>query len=172
MCHIAFIHKKTTFSLISTQKCRPFNAVRLLCMQVPYPRDVKEPTTYESVTLHAELSTAEDGDAQDVRFSLNTKEGFLTKVGLHFKTWKTRWFVLRRNQLSYFKEKGSKAAIRVLDLEECESCAAEDERYREKGNVFRLVFKWRTFYLYATSTQDMLDWIKRINWCLHEHRNQ
>ena len=136
-----------------------------------YPRDVQEPNMYESVTVHAEFSTAENTD-DDINFSLNTKEGFLTKLGLHFKTWKTRWFVLHRNELKYFKEKCSKNPIRVLDLNECSECAQEHKNHQEKTNVFKLVFKWRTFYLYATTPQDMMEWVKRINWCLEGNRRR
>ncbi|PVD37613.1 hypothetical protein C0Q70_00209 [Pomacea canaliculata] len=137
-------------------------------LQVPYPRDVHEPDTYESVTVHAEFSTAEDS-VNNISFSLNTKEGFLTKLGNIFKTWKTRWFVLRRNELMYYKEKFSKEPIRVLDLNECLECSEDKTGYPEKGNVFKLVFKWRTFYMYSTTPQDMNDWIHRINWCLREY---
>ncbi|KAK7506376.1 hypothetical protein BaRGS_00002488 [Batillaria attramentaria] len=90
---------------------------QLVLLKVAYPRNVEEPNMYESVTVHAEFSTADDS-ADSINFSLNTKEGYLTKLGLHFKTWKTRWFVLRRNELMYYKEKFSKEPIRVLDLNE------------------------------------------------------
>lgn len=126
---------------------------------------------YESVTVHAEFSTAEVKDG-DINFSLNTKEGYLTKLGAIFKSWKTRWFVLRRNELMYFKEKASKSPIRVLDLRECSECKEDRVSHQQKGNVFKLVFQWRTFYLYATTEQDMKEWIKQINWCLQENRKR
>ncbi|KAK7111867.1 dual adapter for phosphotyrosine and 3-phosphotyrosine and 3-phosphoinositide-like [Littorina saxatilis] len=144
---------------------------QLVLLKVPYPRDVQEPDMYESVTVHAEFSTAED-KSDDINFSLNTKEGFLTKLGQYFKTWKTRWFVLRRNELRYYKEKGSKNPIRVLDLNECSECSEENEMHTDRTNVFKLVFRWRTFYVYATTRQDMIEWIKRINWCLEENQRQ
>lgn len=144
---------------------------QLVLLKTPYPRDVHEPAMYESVTVHAEFSTADDADCS-INFSLNTKEGFLTKLGVYFKTWKTRWFVLRRNELMYYKEKSSKNPIRVLDLNECKECAEERNIHQEKGNIFKLVFKWRTFYVYASTPQDMKEWIKQIKWCLDENRRR
>lgn len=34
------------------------------------------------------------------------KEGFLTKEGGGFKSWKKRWFVLKGGDLAYYKNKG------------------------------------------------------------------
>ena len=36
---------------------------------------------------------------------VNSKEGFLTKLGYHRKNWKIRWFSLYRNELKYFNTK-------------------------------------------------------------------
>ena len=39
---------------------------------------------------------------------VNSKEGFLTKLGYHRKNWKIRWFTLVRNELKYFNTKDDK----------------------------------------------------------------
>ena len=39
---------------------------------------------------------------------VNSKEGFLTKLGYHRKNWKIRWFTLVRNELKYFNTKEDK----------------------------------------------------------------
>lgn len=174
--NIAFGHGtfRTIDDFVEHFKNKPLigtESSQLVLLKVAYPRNVEEPNMYESVTVHAEFSTAEES-ADNINFSLNTKEGYLTKLGLHFKTWKTRWFVLRRNELMYYKEKFSKDPIRVLDLRECTECREDATTYRDKTNIFKLVFKWRTFYMYATTPQDMTEWVKRINWCLNENKRR
>ncbi|XP_041363514.1 dual adapter for phosphotyrosine and 3-phosphotyrosine and 3-phosphoinositide-like isoform X1 [Gigantopelta aegis] len=135
----------------------------LLCR--PYPRDIAEPDLYEEVTVHAELSTA-DANNTTSGFSINSKEGFLTKEGRYFKTWRTRWFLLQKNELKYYKEKTDKSPIRVLDLNTCRECS-QDNSKKPKPFVFRLVFDWRTFYMSASSEQDMKEWINVITWRLN-----
>lgn len=131
----------------------------------PYPRCVSEPAIYGSVRVHAEYSTGDIVPRTD--FSINSKDGYLTKVGAIFKTWKVRWFVLQKNELKYFKDSSRKDPIRVLDLNECKDCAMEGE-YRGKGHVFRLVFDWRTFYLFAANEKESQEWVKLINWRLEQ----
>lgn len=138
-------------------------------LKIPYPRDITEPDFYEPVTVHAELSTHDSVSPLNVDFSVNSKEGFLTKLGHYFKTWRTRWFVLHHNELSYFKEKFSRTPIRVLDLHECKECC-QDSSQTDKNYVIRLDMGWRVFLMYSTSQQDMSDWIRRINWRLNANR--
>lgn len=144
---------------------------QVVLLKIPYPRDISEPDMYESVTLHAEFSTADDSQVISADFSVNSKEGFLTKMGRHFKTWRTRWFVLQRNELKYYKQKFSKNPIRVLDLNECKGCR-QDFTQKDKSCVIRLDMGWRVFLLYSVSEHDMEDWIKRINWRLRANQTR
>jgi len=143
---------------------------QVVLLKIPYPKNIEEPDMYECVTVHAEFSTANDPGSNSLDFSVNSKEGFLTKLGRHFKTWRTRWFVLQRNELRYFKQKFSKVPIRVLDLNECVECC-QDFSQKDKSCVIRLDMGYRVFLLYSVSEQDMEDWIKRINWRLKANRS-
>ncbi|ESO97786.1 hypothetical protein LOTGIDRAFT_104002, partial [Lottia gigantea] len=136
---------------------------QLVLLRTPYPSNIEEPQCYESVTVHAEFNSGKNTHQQE--FSINSKEGYLTKIGDIFKTWRHRWFVLQRNELKYFKSKTDHKPIRVLDLNECIECC-EDSTHKDKLNLFRLKFPWRTFYLFAATEQDMDEWIKVINWRL------
>uniref|UniRef100_A0A0B7AGP9 Dual adapter for phosphotyrosine and 3-phosphotyrosine and 3-phosphoinositide n=1 Tax=Arion vulgaris TaxID=1028688 RepID=A0A0B7AGP9_9EUPU len=138
---------------------------QVVLLKIPYPRDIDEPDTYESVLLHAEFSTAEDSDVSNVDFSVNSKEGFLTKLGGHFKTWRMRWFVLQHNELKYYKQSSSKVHIRTLDLSDCKGCS-QDFSQKDRHYVFKLDMGWRVFLMSSASEQDMNDWIKSINWRL------
>ncbi|XP_050409902.1 dual adapter for phosphotyrosine and 3-phosphotyrosine and 3-phosphoinositide [Patella vulgata] len=140
---------------------------QLVLLNSPYPRDIEEPDNYESVTVHAEFSSGRNKLQQE--FSINSKEGYLTKLGLIFKTWRYRWFVLQRNELKYYKCKTDKMPIRVLDLNECTECS-KDNSFKDKCNLFRLKFTWRTFYFFAATEQDMDEWIRVITWRLQNQR--
>lgn len=140
----------------------------------PYPRTVTEPNLYEYVRVHAEDTIGESARRKD--FSINSKEGYLTKVGSVFKvfqTWKVRWFVLQKNELKYFKNSQVREPLRVLDLNECRECQMEEEgKFKDKEHVFRVVFDWRTFYCFAPSQKESQDWVKLINWRLDQRKKE
>lgn len=141
---------------------------QMILLNCPYPRDIKEPNLYETVRVHVQLTQAGD-NVKGPELSINSKEGYMTKLGYIFKTWKSRWFVLQKNELKYFKNKKSKRPIRALDLHECTQCA-RDSSIKGHFNVFRLVFPRRTFYMYSCTEQESRDWINLINWKLRQIR--
>ncbi|XP_053559455.1 dual adapter for phosphotyrosine and 3-phosphotyrosine and 3-phosphoinositide isoform X2 [Bombina bombina] len=93
----------------------------LILLKHPYPREVEEPSIYESVRVHTAMQTGRcESDLVAVAPSLGTKEGYLTKLGGRVKNWKTRWFILNRNELKYFKDqmKDSRNNITKLYLKQ------------------------------------------------------
>ena len=50
---------------------------------------------------------------------MNSKEGFLTKLGYHRKNWKLRWFTLFRNELKYFNNKEDKVCNIIIIIPRC-----------------------------------------------------
>jgi len=48
---------------------------------------------------------------------LASKEGFLTKQGWYVKNWKTRWFVLTKNELSYYADRTVSVFHNVHEIE-------------------------------------------------------
>lgn len=141
---------------------------QMTLLNYPYPKNIEEPNVYDTIRVHAEFSTATD-NLRGPEFSINSKEGYLTKLGGLFKTWRIRWFVLQKNELKYFKDKFDKHPIRSLDLHECTECD-RDSSIKGKFNVFRLVFPWRTFYMYSSTDQESNDWVQLINWKLRRIR--
>uniref|UniRef100_W5LE56 Dual adaptor of phosphotyrosine and 3-phosphoinositides n=1 Tax=Astyanax mexicanus TaxID=7994 RepID=W5LE56_ASTMX len=119
----------------------------LIVLRFPYPRQVEEPSIYESVCVHTAMQTGRhESDLVPSAPSLGTKEGYLVKQGAIVKNWKQRWFTLNRNELKYFK----------------------DKMVRFKS-VF-LVFPERTFYLCAKSGVEADEWIKILRWKLSQIR--
>jgi len=59
------------------------------------------------------------------------KEGYMVKCGNSHKTWKTRYFVLKRDQLEYYREKTDTAPVGVVDLTlSCKIVFAKPEKYK------------------------------------------
>ncbi|XP_055484299.1 dual adapter for phosphotyrosine and 3-phosphotyrosine and 3-phosphoinositide [Psammomys obesus] len=143
----------------------------LIVLKHPYPREVEEPSIYESVRVHTAMQTGRtESDLMPTAPSLGTKEGYLTKQGGLVKTWKTRWFTLQRNELKYFKDQMSPEPIRILDLTECS--AVQFDYSQERVNCFCLVFPFRTFYLCAKTGVEADEWIKILRWKLSKIRKQ
>merc|ERR1712119_127892 len=76
--------------------------------------DVPEPSTYAEVTDHMEMKPEALEQAPD--FHVGSKEGYLIKRGGIVKNWKRRWFVVQRDEMAYYVEKGAKKPQRVWDL--------------------------------------------------------
>ncbi|KAM8939415.1 dual adapter for phosphotyrosine and 3-phosphotyrosine and 3-phosphoinositide [Pelodytes ibericus] len=143
----------------------------LILLKFPYPREVEEPSIYESVRVHTAMQTGRsESDLMPVAPSLGTKEGYLTKQGGRVKNWKTRWFILQRNELKYFKDQISPEPIRTLDLTECS--AVQFDYSQEKVNCFCLVFPLRTYYLCAKTGAEADEWIKILRWKMYKIKKQ
>ncbi|XP_066576716.1 dual adapter for phosphotyrosine and 3-phosphotyrosine and 3-phosphoinositide [Amia ocellicauda] len=141
----------------------------LIVLKCPYPRQVEEPSIYESVRVHTAMQSGRtENDLIANAPSLGTKEGYLVKQGGIIKNWKTRWFTLNRNELKYFKDKMFEEPIRTLDLKECS--AVQFDYSQDKVNCFCLVFPERTFYLCAKSGVEADEWIKILQWKLSQIR--
>ncbi|XP_019730279.1 dual adapter for phosphotyrosine and 3-phosphotyrosine and 3-phosphoinositide-like isoform X1 [Hippocampus comes] len=137
----------------------------LIVLKYPYPWRVEEPSIYESVRVHTALQTGRtENDLVPNAPSLGTKEGYLLKQGAVVKSWKQRWFTLRRNELKYFKDQMYEEPIRTLDLKACS--AVQFDYSQERINCFCLVFPERTFYLCAKTGVEADEWIKILRWKL------
>ncbi|GAB1288156.1 Dual adapter for phosphotyrosine and 3-phosphotyrosine and 3-phosphoinositide [Apodemus speciosus] len=140
----------------------------LIVLKHPYPRQVEEPSIYESVRVHTAMQTGRtENDLVPTAPSLGTKEGYLTKQGGLVKTWKTRWFTLQRNELKYFKDQmvtrtnSDSRPNRVL------SCSIR--LLTGTSELFLiLVFPFRTFYLCAKTGVEADEWIKILRWKLSQ----
>lgn len=139
----------------------------LTVLRHPYPKNVHEPGIYDSVRLHATMGP-DVVPSGSPNFAINAKEGWLTKLGGNIKNWKTRWFVMRKNELMYFRDRTDKSPIRTIDLNEARQCEIDNSKGREY--CFRLVLPWRTFYMCASSRDEAQDWIKALQWRLKNPR--
>lgn len=137
----------------------------LTLLKHPYPRDVQEPVSYETIRVHAEWgnrpNSGVDGN-QNSNLSINSKEGYLTKLGGRVKNWKARWFVLVKNELKYYRTKGDSIPIKTLDMTKCEGI--EEDETTGKSNSFKVMMPGRTFHIYASSSSEMEEWMSILKW--------
>ncbi|XP_066304802.1 dual adapter for phosphotyrosine and 3-phosphotyrosine and 3-phosphoinositide-like isoform X2 [Branchiostoma lanceolatum] len=144
----------------------------VVLLRLPYPRQVLEPSVYDKVdmSMHWESGKTEDDLRANTRApSIASKEGYLTKQGWNFKSWKTRWFVLKGNEMKYFRARLDTDALRVLDLKTCTGVAPDFTQ--NKANCFSVTFPGRTFFMYANTQEEANEWMKLLKWKL-EHKGQ
>jgi len=142
-------------------------------LQYPYYNHVPEPHGYERIERHAEvgrfMGSAERSYSMP-DYHIASMEGFLVKLGAIRKSWRKRWFVLRKNELKYYKDKSSIKPIRTIDLE----CATvvEEEEIPGKINCFYLQLPSRTFHFYASTSREAGDWINMLKWKLDYYKKR
>ena len=95
------------------------------------------------------------------------KAGFLNKRGHIRKNWKKRWFVLDRNELSYYAglptssgESQSKL-IRRLDLGQVLWVEENEHKFKQKY-CFTIYFPGIKYSMYASEQEDYLAWLSVI----------
>ncbi|KAI8994983.1 hypothetical protein BDB01DRAFT_774918 [Pilobolus umbonatus] len=107
------------------------------------------PRKSEDAISLAEISTLSDMD------------GWLYKQGDKYRTWNKRWFVLKSNNLFYFK---SPKAVRMKGIINLKGYRIElDESIHLGKYCFKAHHeRERTFYFYTEQEKDMKDWIKAL----------
>ncbi|XP_076825295.1 dual adapter for phosphotyrosine and 3-phosphotyrosine and 3-phosphoinositide-like [Clavelina lepadiformis] len=147
------------------------NSGTLVLLKHPYPKVVEEPDNYENIVLQSTVrsgATERDLQSQTHANSLASKEGFLTKQGWFVKSWKTRWFVLIKNELSYYADTNKEKPIKTLYLEDCQGCWKDDST--GKKFCFRLEYPDRTWYFYANTEEEQKEWMDMIKWKIKQIR--
>jgi len=107
---------------------------------------------------------------ESTKSSLETvTEGWLTKEGAKWKTWKKRWFVLddSENRLYYFQKRGldreKHLGFITLDDATCAMPIEADARGGKKKNMFQIVTPARTWYLRAETEEERDAWLKTVH---------
>ncbi|KAL0216152.1 hypothetical protein P9112_008336 [Eukaryota sp. TZLM1-RC] len=156
-----------------------------------------QPTVDDSVTKAVEVDQEESTEQVETPVVISTKgdnfetvvksplssvqsqlpldichQGYLTKQGGFFKTWKRRWFVLKECTLSYYADPFDTNAKKRLVIEK-DSIVKELSLTQYKSLKFQkarslyLVFQsqpgQREFYLLASSREERDYWIDRIS---------
>ena len=145
----------------------------MVVLKHPYTRFVEEEHVYTKVVHHAathmmdsSVSGSEseaDGlsvSMRDISVAIASKEGYLTKLGKIRKNWLKRWFVLRNQNLSYYKTKQCLKPIAILDISLARGI--EYDSTKRKDFAFRIEFPHRTYFIYAKSNADCVNWVELL----------
>ncbi|XP_063690073.1 pleckstrin homology domain-containing family A member 1-like isoform X2 [Bolinopsis microptera] len=84
------------------------------------------------------------------------REGYLIKQGQKIKNWKRRWFTLSSSALTY-REEESTAAKGIIYMAEV-ILARRSCKYPDKKFLFEVITKKRTYYMMASSQDEMTTW--------------
>jgi len=89
------------------------------------------------------------------------KQGFLTKEGGHFKTWRKRWMVLRKGAIFYSKNQSS-GELGIVRLEGNTEILDSDRKGKKNCFEIRTPGVKRVFYLFAESEAEKAEWMKAL----------
>eukprot|EP00824_Muranothrix_gubernata_P003037 TRINITY_DN1375_c0_g1_i3.p1 TRINITY_DN1375_c0_g1~~TRINITY_DN1375_c0_g1_i3.p1 ORF type:complete len:601 (+),score=125.03 TRINITY_DN1375_c0_g1_i3:100-1902(+) len=106
-----------------------------------------------------DMTKAQLAELVECDASYPVKQGYLTKQGGSWKTWKQRWFVLKDRLLVYYKTPQDTEPTGVIPVKGCVVGETPDAK---KSHCFRIQSPSRDFYITASSKADMEDWISAI----------
>jgi len=94
------------------------------------------------------------------------KEGYLTKQGKTFKTWRKRWFLLNDFGLSYYKSPEQQFPLGYIAIEAIKSVDCPQlTKHTGKSNQhnFNITTPQRTYILTAETPAEVKEWTEAIN---------
>eukprot|EP01098_Paradermamoeba_levis_P004104 TRINITY_DN1791_c0_g1_i1.p1 TRINITY_DN1791_c0_g1~~TRINITY_DN1791_c0_g1_i1.p1 ORF type:complete len:467 (-),score=138.08 TRINITY_DN1791_c0_g1_i1:226-1626(-) len=93
------------------------------------------------------------------------KDGWLTKQGGSWKSWKRRWFVLKGDSLYYFKTQKDVEETGIIELTR-ESVVKEDPTNKKKKYAFSVATSpdaKRVFFMFPDTPQETQQWLNALN---------
>jgi thiol-disulfide isomerase/thioredoxin len=95
-------------------------------------------------------------------------QGYLSKQGHHWNSWKRRWFVMKLTSLEFYKRRPKKDADKPSKPQGAISLASINKIQRDLSKYpqpysFQMICKDRVFAVQADSRSDMEMWIDEIN---------
>ncbi|KAJ5080786.1 non-specific serine/threonine protein kinase [Anaeramoeba ignava] len=91
------------------------------------------------------------------------KQGFMTKQGGRWKSWKKRWFVLRGKIIFYYKNPKKRSPIGMLPITQASKVYVSQAKTKKKFCFNLEIPGQRTYLISAPSEEEMNSWIEIIN---------
>jgi len=92
------------------------------------------------------------------------KEGYLRKKGHVVKNWKTRWFILKKDNLYYFKKKGDPKPIDKIPLDKGLIRKVEENELIKRSLCLELISPAidKPFYFQCSSEYELESWLQAL----------
>ena len=91
-------------------------------------------------------------------------EGWMTKQGGSFKSWKRRWFILKGNTLYYFKASRPETEMQgCIELTPASFVKPQPKHGKQQAFAVGSQQQKRIFFMYADQDSESVSWMKSIN---------
>ncbi|KAF9930940.1 hypothetical protein FBU30_011049 [Linnemannia zychae] len=91
------------------------------------------------------------------------RSGYLLKLGNKYKTWRKRWFVLRGDKLTYYKNHKEYQPHGIIPLSTIIDCLQTDPISKSKQYCLRIVTVKRSFMCCAPDEDTLLQWLDALH---------
>ncbi|KAF9312255.1 hypothetical protein BG003_006454 [Podila horticola] len=91
------------------------------------------------------------------------RQGYLLKLGNAYKTWKKKWFVLRGDNLTYYKNTKEYQPHGIIPLNSIIDCLQTDPVSKSKQYCLRIVTSKRSFVCCAPDEDTLLQWLDALH---------
>ncbi|KAG0331943.1 hypothetical protein BG004_001450 [Podila humilis] len=91
------------------------------------------------------------------------RQGYLLKLGNKYKTWRKKWFVLRGDKLTYYKNTKEYQPHGIIPLSTVIDCLQTDPISKSKLYCLRIVTAKRSFLCSAPDEDTLLQWLDALH---------
>ncbi|KAF9112535.1 hypothetical protein BGX27_003214 [Mortierella sp. AM989] len=91
------------------------------------------------------------------------RQGYLLKFGNKYKTWRKKWFVLRGDKLTYYKNAKEYQPLGIIPLSTIIDSLQTDPVSKSKQYCLRIVTSKRSFVCCAPDEDTLLQWIDALH---------
>ncbi|KAF9564860.1 hypothetical protein EC968_004389 [Mortierella alpina] len=119
-----------------------------------------DPSVLEAGRLATEMNAPASGIVTSEQLeSKVVRQGYLLKFGNKYKTWRKKWFVLRGDKLTYYKNTKEYQPHGIIPLSIVIDCLQTDPVSKSKQYCLRIVTAKRSFVCCAPDEDTLLQWL-------------
>ncbi|KAG0221026.1 hypothetical protein B0O80DRAFT_457039 [Mortierella sp. GBAus27b] len=123
-----------------------------------------DPCIMEAGRLASKVNLPGSGIVTDEQLeSKVVRQGYLLKFGNKYKTWRKKWFVLRGEQLTYYKNNKEYQPHGIIPLSTIIDCLQTDPVSKSKQFCLRIVTAKRSFVCCAPDEDTLLQWLDALH---------